>query len=332
MKLQANILLRVLTPLILLAGSVLLFHACHDRKTTPSKSSVPATHRSQDELKALGIEGDTPADTVATLVGQMKLWRKELETVKASNTALLQENQRLREREQNTDSRINEAINRQQTSASQQQNELLSSLQTQIQQLKGNRTTDDSLAGLGIEEPEAASGDWTLSCVRGSLTSITFIFRDGTVRTLPAEGDKTGNGAEGHIGWLSDPHGLPCIPGERKSNAAEYIGSKFLLAGSSAAAQALANNQTTSTVEDGSITAALMGDSGQYVLGQPLGGGLKESADWFKQRYGQMFDAIYVPPGQAVAIHITRQLAIDYEPDGRRVNYRTTGDRTGDLD
>ncbi|MFW8205067.1 TIGR03752 family integrating conjugative element protein, partial [Klebsiella pneumoniae] len=128
MKLQANILLRVLMPLILLAGSVLLFHACQDRQTTPSKSSAPATPLSHDELKALGIEGDTPADTVAMLVGQMKLWRKELETVKASNAALLQENQRLREREQNTDSRINEAINRQQTSTSQQQNELLSSL------------------------------------------------------------------------------------------------------------------------------------------------------------------------------------------------------------
>ncbi len=233
----------------------------------------------------------------------MKLWRKELETVKASNAALLQENQRLREREQNTDSRINEAINHQQTSASQQQNELLSSLQTQIQQLKGNRTTDDSLAGLGIDEPEASSGeplrwiapadalptdkngrplqpalafpstmqntapqpetpppaavkpvytlpqnstligsvamtallgriplngsvtdpypfkvligrdnltangielpdiegavisgsatgDWTLSCVRGSLTSITLVFRDGTVRTLPPKAAK----------------------------------------------------------------------------------------------------------------------------------------------
>ncbi|EHM2229267.1 TIGR03752 family integrating conjugative element protein [Salmonella bongori] len=445
MKLQANILLRVLTPLILLAGSVLLFNTCQDRKTTTSKPSAPATPLSHDELKALGIEGDTPADTVATLVGQMKLWRKELETVKASNAALLQENQRLREREQNTDSRINDAINRQQTNASEQQNELLSSLQTQIQQLKGNRTANDSLAGLGIDEPEAASGeplrwiapadalptdkngrllqptlafpssmqntapqpetpapvavkpvytlpqnstligsvaitallgriplngsvtdpypfkvligrdnltangielpdiegavisgsatgDWTLSCVRGSLTSITFVFRDGTVRTLPAEGDKTGSGTEGKIGWLSDPHGLPCIPGERKSNAAEYIGSQFLLAGSSAAAQALSNNQTTSTVEDGSITTALTGDSGQYVLGQALGGGLKLSADWFKQRYGQMFDAIYVPPSQAVAIHITRQLAIDYEPDGRRVNYRTAGERTGDLD
>ncbi|EBM4472326.1 TIGR03752 family integrating conjugative element protein [Salmonella enterica] len=411
MKFQANILLRILTPLILLAGSVMLFHACQDRKTTHAKPSDPGTTLSKDELKALGIEGDTPADTVATLVGQMKLWRKELATVKASNTALLKENQRLREREHDTDSRINEAINRQQTNASHQQNEILSTLQAQIRQLKERRTTDESLAGLGIEEPEAisgeqlrwivpadalptdkngrplqpalafpstmqnttpppetpppavvkpvytlpqnstligsvamtallgriplngsATGDWTLSCVRGSLTSITFVFRDGTVRTLPAEGDKTGNGAEGNIGWLSDPHGLPCIPGERKSNAAEYIGSQFLLAGSSAAAQALANNQTTSTVEDGSVTTALTGDSGQYVLGQALGGGLKESADWFKQRYGQMFDAIYVPPGQAVAIHITRQLAIDYDPDGRRVNYHTAGDRTGGLD
>lgn len=443
MKLQPNPLLRVLTPLIILAGSVLLFNTCRDSKTTNTKVPSPGATLSQDELKALGIEGDTPADTVATLVGQMKLWRKELETVKASNAALLQENRQLREREQDTDSRISEAVNRQQDSTSQQQNEMFSSLQTQIQQLKGGQTADDSLVGLGIDEPQTASGeplrwvapadalptdkngrplqptltfpstvpdaapppaapavidpvytlpqnstligsvamtallgriplngsvtdpypfkvligrdnltangielpdiegavisgsatgDWTLSCVRGSLTSITFVFRDGTVRTLPAEGDKTGSGTEGNIGWLSDPHGLPCIPGERKSNAAEYIGSQFLLAGSSAAAQALANNQTTSTVEDGSVTTALTGDSGQYVLGQALGGGLKESADWFKQRYGQMFDAIYVPPGKAVAIHITRQLAIDYDPNGRRVNYRTAGERSGDLD
>lgn len=443
MKLQPNPLLRILTPLIILAGSVLLFNSCRDSKNTQVKPPATDATLSQDELKALGIEGDTPADTVATLVGQMKLWRKELEAVKTSNAELLQENRQLREREQDTDTHISEAVNRQQDSTSQQQNEMFSSLQTQIQQLKGSQTADDSLAGLGIDEqqtvsgeqlrwvapadalptdkngrplqptltfpstvPDAApppatpavidpvytlpqnstligsvamtallgriplngsvtdpypfkvligrdnltangielpdiegavisgsaTGDWTLSCVRGSLTSITFVFRDGTIRTLPAEGDKTGSGTEGNIGWLSDPHGLPCIPGERKSNAAEYIGSQFLLAGSSAAAQALANNQTTSTVEDGSVTTALTGDSGQYVLGQALGGGLKESADWFKQRYGQMFDAIYVPPGQAVAIHITRQLAIDYDPDGRRVNYRTAGERTGDLD
>lgn len=165
----------------------------------------------------------------------------------------------------------------------------------------------DNLTANGIELPDVegavisgtASGDWTLSCVRGTVHSMTFVFRDGTIRTVPSAGNKAnsdsnkGHGSE--IGWLSDPHGLPCIPGERKSNAAEYIGSQFLLAGSSAAADAFSNGQTTTTVDGGSVTSAVTGSSGQYVLGQALGGGLKESADWFKQRYGQMFDAIYVP-------------------------------------
>ena len=52
-----------------------------------------------------------------------------------------------------------------------------------------------------------------------------------------------------------------------------------------------------------------------------LSGGMNETADWVRQRYGQTFDAIYVPPGKALAVHITRQLAIDYEEQGRRVRY-----------
>lgn len=82
-------------------------------------------------------------------------------------------------------------------------------------------------------------------------------------------------------------------------------------------------------VEDGSITSAVTGNNGQYVLGQAIGGGLKETADWMKQHYGQMFDAVYVPPGHKVAVHLTEPLAIDYEPEGRQVKYQqvsTPGD------
>ncbi len=51
----------------------------------------------------------------------------------------------------------------------------------------------DNLTANGIELPDVegaivsgtASGDWTLSCVRGQVNSITFVFSDGTVRTLP---------------------------------------------------------------------------------------------------------------------------------------------------
>ncbi|EDS7122119.1 TIGR03752 family integrating conjugative element protein [Salmonella enterica subsp. enterica] len=203
----------------------------------------------------------------------------------------------------------------------------------------------DNLTANGIELPDVegaiisgtASGDWTLSCVRGTVHSMTFVFRDGTIRTVPSAGNKANNDSNGksqgsEIGWLSDPHGLPCIPGERKSNAAEYIGSQFLLAGSSAAADAFANGQTTTTVDGGSVTSAVTGSSGQYVLGQALGGGLKESADWFKQRYGQMFDAIYVPPGHPVAVHITRQIPVDYETQGRKVKYATAASHKRTLD
>jgi hypothetical protein len=51
---------------------------------------------------------------------------------------------------------------------------------------------------------------------------------------------------------------------------------------------------------------------------------MSDTTDWIKQRYGQTFDAIYVPPGAKLAVHITRQLAIDYEDKGRRVRHDFT--------
>ncbi|WP_187494009.1 TIGR03752 family integrating conjugative element protein, partial [Duffyella gerundensis] len=92
----------------------------------------------------------------------------------------------------------------------------------------------DNLTANGIELPDVegaivsgtASGDWTLSCVRGQVSSITFVFTDGTVRTLPKpdRSGKSGNGqnaqnggkdtgTNGGIGWISDENGIPCISG-----------------------------------------------------------------------------------------------------------------------
>ncbi|MBP7599306.1 MAG: TIGR03752 family integrating conjugative element protein, partial [Pseudoxanthomonas sp.] len=47
------------------------------------------------EMKALGIEGDTPRDTVATLVAQVKQLRTELQTALSDNKSQREENQRL---------------------------------------------------------------------------------------------------------------------------------------------------------------------------------------------------------------------------------------------
>lgn len=79
----------------------------------------------------------------------------------------------------------------------------------------------ENLTANGIELPDiegaivsgTATGDWVLSCVRGDVTSITFVFTDGTVRTVPtsarssdgSNGRANNNG--GSIGWLSDEQG-----------------------------------------------------------------------------------------------------------------------------
>ena len=186
----------------------------------------------------------------------------------------------------------------------------------------------DNLIANGIELPDiegaivsgTASGDWTLSCVRGDVKSLTFVFSDGRIVSTGDNNNK--------IGWLSDPHGVPCIPGERKTNAPEYLTTNFLLTGASAAAQGLSSSQSTTVVDGGAVIGAVTGNNGKYVLGQALGGGLKETADWFRQRYGQMFDAVYVPPGREVAVHIDQQINIDYDRQARQVKYGQTSQQS----
>src|SRR3990167_8084630 len=90
----------------------------------------------------------------------------------------------------------------------------------------------ENLTANGIDLPEVAgavmsgtaSGDWTLSCVRGQVESITFVFTDGTIRTVPQPQAVTSRNAStppssntdkirGRPGDLSDPYGIPCIAG-----------------------------------------------------------------------------------------------------------------------
>jgi hypothetical protein len=156
----------------------------------------------------------------------------------------------------------------------------------------------ENLTANGIELPDVegaivsgtATGDWVLSCVRGEVHSITFVFTDGTVRTVPspAKSSDGSNGKSngGSIGWLSDESGVPCLSGERKSNASTYLPTLFALSGAGAAADAMANSQTTTLVDSTTVTSTLTGSAGQAVLGKALSGGTNELADWVKARYG----------------------------------------------
>ncbi|NWN48995.1 TIGR03752 family integrating conjugative element protein [Pseudomonas sp. MAFF 301514] len=204
----------------------------------------------------------------------------------------------------------------------------------------------DNLTANGIDLPEVAgavasgtaSGDWTLSCVRGQIKSLTFVFNDGTVRTLPQPQEET-NGSQnsnnqnngnqttiqGGLGWISDAYGIPCISGDRKSNASQYIGSQVLItaAGAGAASLIKSDGNSGSFINPQSGTIGSVGGSGSDAMGKIIGQGVNDVSSWVNKLYGQAFAAVYVQPGAKVAVHLDQQLTIDYELQGRKVNYRS---------
>ena len=431
-----------------------------------------------EEMKALGIEGDTPRDTVATLVGQVKQLRTELQTALSDNKSQREENQRLRQRENSIDQRISSALesersnlrrDQQQAASERQQAEgLLADLQRRLDSIGGrggghadlpvglglrdgdeagmeggvrwvepddarkaegrnsNRATGsgmsfptsfgpakstlettaqtvanagaraavvksakavytvptnstlmgsvamtaligrvpidgtvndpypfkvlvgaDNLTANGIDIPDVAgavfsgtaSGDWTLSCVRGQVRSITFVFHDGTIRTIPEDRDgnqqnnQQQNSQSGGLGWISDPYGIPCVSGDRRSNAQQYLGSQALITAAGAGVASLIDSdsgQMSYVGADGSIGS--VGISGNEAVGRILAGGVRDMADWVNKLYGQAFAAVYVQPGAKVAVHLEKPLAIDFDSEGRKVDHRAGESHALELD
>lgn len=222
----------------------------------------------------------------------------------------------------------------------------------------------DNLAANGLEVPAVngmvfsgtAFGDWTLGCVRGTVKSVTFLFEDGTVRTVSADNQggsagassasgmssgggpsAAGGGMAGRgLGWISDRRGIPCVTGSRISNAADYLSGRMLARGIETAGKAFARAQTTvNTTPLGGYTSGVTGNAMDYALGETAAGGADELAKWIADRQSQMFDVVYVDTGAEVAVHIDHEIPIDYEPNGRRLDYaRTTNftHRPGGLD
>ncbi|WP_413730122.1 TIGR03752 family integrating conjugative element protein [Sodalis sp. RH22] len=457
--------------------------------TKPSAPQSTASQLTPEEMKALGIEGDTPRDTVATLVAQVKQLRNELGTALTDNKNQKTENERLRGRESAIDQRIQSALDgerrrlqqeRDQVASDKQQTQgLLQDLQQRLDGLsgKGNqadlpvglgleagdgkgfasgeglhwvepqdaRTDDktrgagqaatfpvsfgpaqktlsnaadsvadaggktmdavststtpvytvptnatlmgsvamtaligrvpidgtvndpypfkvligpDNLTANGIDIPEVtgavvsgtASGDWTLSCVRGQIRSVTFVFQDGTIRTVPqghgnpgsdttSASNNTGNAnsnsaTQGGLGWISDPYGIPCVAGERRSNAQQYLGSQALItaAGAGAASLIKSDSGNVSYISNSNGSLGTVGITGNEAMGRILAGGVQEMSQWVNKLYGQAFAAVYVQPGAKVAIHLEQPLNIDYDAKGRRVNHHTGGSHASDLD
>ncbi|KAB2433886.1 TIGR03752 family integrating conjugative element protein, partial [Enterobacter hormaechei] len=121
-------------------------------------------------LKALGVEGDTPEDTLRTLIGRLNDVRDRQKTLDKQNADLVKENERLRRRNQDVSGQVNEAVNglREQYDKrqAQLQNEQLS-LTAKIQELTDKlkkpdtekKTADSDIPlGLGLDGMGSSTG------------------------------------------------------------------------------------------------------------------------------------------------------------------------------
>lgn len=503
---KANALLKWLVPAALLAVVLIILKSWVAGSTPSPEHPVNEGNiqLSAEQAKSLGIAGDTPRDTVATLVGQVKAMRSDMLGLKKHNDSLQTENNRLRERENSVDSRIQTALGsvtqqvdegrRQANEArlkaeqdSRQARGLLTQLQGQLSgltgkgkdmpiglglepadgaQFEGQYSANDALQWIepsdtqptdargktntsstltlptafsslevlkdntidrsqkqlravtqgerdptrfadrtegakpiytipenatlmgsiamtaligrvpvdgtvndpypfkvlvgpenltanGIDLPDVAgavmsgtaSGDWTLSCVRGQVESITFVFTDGTIRTVPqpkAVASRTASTTQssnsdkirGGLGYLSDPYGIPCIAGERRSNAQQYLGSQSLITAAGAGVAALLGDEqnNSSVISSGGSTLGVSSSSGNSALNSILSGGVNDIREWVNKLYGEAFAAVYVPPAAQVALHLDQEITIDYEPKGRSVRHEKDHASASDLD
>jgi len=183
-----------------------------------------------------------------------------------------------------------------------------------------------------------AVGEYNTSCVRGILTAGTFVFEDGTVRSLyPGDAGSRPAGNTDRIGYISDRWGNDCLPGTLISDGARYLSQSFALAGLVGYSEALKAAQTsssTSTLPDGTIVERnlIEGNIDRYAAAPAVAGGIDATVDWLEARQNATTDLIYLPAGQKIDIHIQQELRIDISRNSRKVRYRRASHVTDHLD
>lgn len=166
------------------------------------------------------------------------------------------------------------------------------------------------------------------ACVRGSITSITFIFADGRISTTESKDDQG-------LGTISDDRGFPCIAGALETNAPEYLGITFGLGALQGYAQGLSQSQlSNSTTGTGGSISTLVGSYSKYALGQGASNGDQAVQNWFNQRMQNSIDLVVVPNYDSknhsykhFNINITQQIDINYDEQNRRVSYEHESNR-----
>ncbi|EPO2325405.1 TIGR03752 family integrating conjugative element protein, partial [Escherichia coli] len=178
MQIKSNTLVKFVVPGVVLAGVFIGLKSCGDS----APSSDPSAQQtqvlgtlSQEELKALGVEGDTPEDTLRTLIGRLNQVRERQQTLDEQNSRLLKENEQLRKRGTDVSGQLNDAVaglqksyEEKQHQLQNEQNTLMAKVQSLTEQLSqqghsgkadANSSTDSDIPlGLGLDGLSGSPG------------------------------------------------------------------------------------------------------------------------------------------------------------------------------
>lgn len=181
----------------------------------------------------------------------------------------------------------------------------------------------DDLSGIVVSG--IAIGDMALSCSEGKINSLTFVFADGSIRTVSTrrKGAAAGAASDQPLGFISDQWGNPCIPGKFVTNAPSYltdvVGLRAL--GVASSAYAAAQTTTTDSAMTGTSSSSVTGDRGAYVLGQSASAATDEVTKWVTSRLKNSFDAVVTKAGEKIVLHVTQQVEIDKAADPRKLDH-----------
>lgn len=160
-----------------------------------------------------------------------------------------------------------------------------------------------------------ATGDKDLQCIRGALTSVTFVFSDETIQTV------SGSRAE-PLAELVTTTGSNCIPGQYVSNTRKYLAAYGLGGALAGLGDGIAGNETlTSLTEGGRIISAVNGSTGNFLAGRALSASANKAAKIIDDEYESSFASVVLQAGVDVNMMALEQINIDHDAAGRKVSY-----------
>lgn len=156
-------------------------------------------------------------------------------------------------------------------------------------------------------------GEWSTSCVKGYITSATFVFADGMISTVGS----SENEAE-RLGYITDEYGEPCIQGDKYSSLNEYAAIHGGLSSLSSVASALSNAQFDTEDSLGGATQVFNGSQTKLAIGDGVSGGLTAISDTIAARYANVRDFVIARP-ETVIVQLNKAIPIDYDTSGRKI-------------